>query len=95
MTIAGYLENYLTGTGYSVTPVVGFVRTGFRLQPDQVEVVEAFEVPLAHVLDPRNHQVGRQTFNGIEISYYEILFQNRRIWGVTAGMIVELHQMLR
>ena len=51
----GYLDNYLTITGYTVTPVVGFVRPGFSVHPDQVEVTEAFEVPLEFLMNPANH----------------------------------------
>ncbi|MEE8528485.1 MAG: CoA pyrophosphatase [Gammaproteobacteria bacterium] len=94
VTIAGYLDNYPTITGYAVTPVVGFVRTGFTLVPDQVEVSHVFEVPLDYVLDPANHRRRQGVLSGAPVSYYEILYNERRIWGATAGMLVSLYQRL-
>ena len=94
VTIAGYLDNYPTITGYAVTPVVGFVRTGFTLVPDQVEVSNVFEVPLDYVLDPANHRRRQDVLSGAPVTYYEILYHERRIWGATAGMLVSLYQRL-
>ncbi len=95
VTIAGYLDNYPTITGYAVTPVVGFVRTGFTLVPDQVEVSNVFEVPLDYVLDPANHRRRQDVLSGAPVTYYEILYNERRIWGATAGMLVSLYQRLK
>lgn len=92
--IVGYLDNYLTITGYSVTPVVGFVRPGFELVLDTTEVAEAFEVPLDYILDHAN-LVQRQTrFMGFRVPYYEIPYRHYNIWGATAGMIVSFRSRL-
>jgi 8-oxo-dGTP pyrophosphatase MutT (NUDIX family) len=92
--IVGYLDNYMTITGYSVTPVVGLVRPGFELRLDTTEVVEAFEVPLAHLLDDAN-LVRRETrFLGIRVPYFEIPYLHYNIWGATAGMIMSLRARL-
>lgn len=94
VTVAGYLDNYPTLTGYAVTPVVGFVQTGFTLDPDQVEVRNVFEVPLEHVLNPANHQRREENLAGTPVAYYEIFYGEHRIWGATAGMLVSLYQKL-
>lgn len=86
--IVGYLDNYLTITGYSVTPVVAFVRPGFELALDTSEVAEAFEVPLDYILNHDN-LIRRETrFLGFRVPYYEIPYRHYHIWGATAGMIV-------
>lgn len=86
--VVGYLDNYLTITGYCVTPVVGFVRPGFDYVPDETEVAEIFEVPLAHLFDPANVVRRRKRFMGMTLPYYEIPYGSYQIWGATAGMIV-------
>lgn len=92
--VVGYLENYLTITGYSVTPVVGFVRPGFELSLDTTEVAEAFEVPLEYILDHGN-LIRRETrFMGFRVPYYEIPYKQYHIWGATAGMIVGFRSRL-
>lgn len=89
----GYLPPYLTITGYSVVPVVGFVRPGFTPRPDPTEVAEIFEVPLDFILDPANHQHESRDFRGTSVSFYVIPWSNQgreyRIWGATAAMLVD------
>ncbi|HYW93578.1 MAG TPA: CoA pyrophosphatase [Gammaproteobacteria bacterium] len=93
--VTGYLDPYVTVTGFCVTPVVGFVRTGFVLRPDETEVADVFEVPLAYVLDPANHQVRRAERDGQRLRYYVIEYRGRVVWGATAGMLVNLYEKLR
>ena len=92
--IVGRLDTYETGTGYSITPVVGFIAPSFSLTPDPSEVEEVFEVPLAFVLDPRNHKRHSRCFNGIERHFHAMPFEGRYIWGATAGMLVNLYEKL-
>ncbi|MBM3510582.1 MAG: CoA pyrophosphatase [Alphaproteobacteria bacterium] len=93
--VAGRLDTYETGTGFSITPVVGVVRPGFVIAPDSFEVAEVFEVPLAFVLDPANHQRGTREFRGVERKFYVLPYESRYIWGATAGMLVNLAHRLR
>lgn len=93
--VTGYLDPYVTVTGFCVTPVVGFVRPGFTLRPDEVEVADVFEVPLEFVLDPANHQLRRAERDGRRLRYYVIEYRERVIWGATAGMLVNLYEKLR
>ncbi len=88
--VIGYLDDYPTVTRFCITPVVAHVQGSARYEPDGVEVDAVFEVPLAHVLDLsryRRKTVGRM---GVEIPYYELMWQNWRIWGATAGMLHNL-----
>lgn len=92
--IAGFLDPYRTGTGYTVIPAVGVLGEDFELRPDQREVAEIFEVPLDHVLDPANREVHRAERGGVMRSFHAIRYGERFIWGATAGMIVNLSEKL-
>ena len=92
--VLGHLTDYTTVTGYRVTPVVGLVVPPFELALDDFEVAEVFEVPLAFLLDPRNRQRRTRQFQGQEVGYYVFEYQERVIWGATAGMLVNLYRML-
>lgn len=89
--IAGYLPEYRTITGFSVTPVVAMVTPPFDLRLDTFEVAEAFEVPLAFLLDPANHQKHSLHHSGKLRYYYAMPYGNYFIWGATAGMIMSLY----
>ena len=92
--ILARLPDYRTRTGYRVTPVIGLVAPPLELVPDPREVAEVFEVPLAFLLDPRNRQRRTREFQGQQVGYYVFEYQDRVIWGATAGMLVNLHKML-
>lgn len=88
--VLGALSEYLTVTGYRVTPFVGLIRAPLSLTLDSFEVAEVFEVPLGFLLDPRNHQRNRVIHEGRERHYYAVPFGRRYIWGATAGMLMNL-----
>ena len=91
------MPEYLTRTGFRVTPVVGLIAPPFELAPDDREVAEVFEVPLGFLLDPANYRketAPAEWLQGRSRSYYVVQFAERRIWGVTAGMLVNLYQYL-
>jgi 8-oxo-dGTP pyrophosphatase MutT (NUDIX family) len=92
--VLGLLPEYRTGTGFSVTPVVGLVRPPFELNPDSFEVAEVFETPLAFLLDPANHQRHSMEIAGIVRHYYAMPYEGYFIWGATAGMLVSLYRLL-
>jgi len=92
--IVARLPDYFTRTGFRVTPVVGLLTPPLELSPDRGEVEEVFEVPLAFLLDPRNHQRQTREFQGGTVAFYVIQFGERRIWGATAGMLVNLYRQL-
>jgi len=93
--VVGSIEPYRTVTGYVVTPVIGVVPPGLRLIPHEQEVADWFEAPLAFLLDPANQHVRSALFQGAERHYYEIVWNERRIWGATAAMIVNLSRRLQ
>ena len=92
--VIGDLDIYEVRTGFEVFPVVGLVRTGFDLRLDHGEVADAFEVPLSFVLDPQNHHRQSRTFYGRLRHFYVLPFEDRYIWGATAGMLINLYEVL-
>jgi 8-oxo-dGTP pyrophosphatase MutT (NUDIX family) len=92
--ILARLPDYRTRTGFRVTPVVGLVTPPLELAPDPREVESVFEVPLAFLLDPANRERRTREFQGMTVGYYVFDYQDRVIWGATAGMLVNLYRML-
>ena len=92
--LLGRLSDYHTRTGYRITPVVGLVQPPFELLADANEVAEIFEVPLAFLLDARNHLRHSRDFQGQHRQFFAIPFADYYIWGATAGMLVNLHRHL-
>ena len=90
----GYLKPYRTTTGYRIVPVVGLVDPSRTLQATPDEVADLFEVPLAFLMNPANHQQHSREFRGQERRYYAMPFGERYIWGATAGMIRRLYLRL-
>jgi 8-oxo-dGTP pyrophosphatase MutT (NUDIX family) len=90
----GYLDLYGTGFGFRILPTVARVRPGFALRINKAEVEDAFEVPLAFLMDPANHQVHSKEFRGMERSYYAMPFAERYIWGATAGILRVLYERI-
>ena len=93
--LIGAIEPYRTVTGYVVTPLVGVVPPDLALTPHEHEVADWFEAPLAHLLDPANQHLRSALFQGQTRHYYEIIWNERRIWGATAAMIVNLSRRLQ
>ncbi|MGH6620299.1 MAG: CoA pyrophosphatase, partial [Alphaproteobacteria bacterium] len=93
--VVGQLDLYVTRTGFEVTPVVGIVTPPFSLTPDPFEVADVFEVPLPFIIDPANHLKQSRLHNGIQRQFYVLPYDNRYIWGATAGMLVNLSEVLR
>jgi 8-oxo-dGTP pyrophosphatase MutT (NUDIX family) len=88
------LPAYYTRTGFRVTPVVGLLEPPVALKPDPREVDEVFEVPLAFLLDPKNHLRETRELQGRSVAYYVMRYGKRTIWGATAGMLVNLQRHL-
>lgn len=96
--VVGCLDTCMTGTGFSVVPVVGMIDSPFELSAltlDSFEVAEAFEVPLEFVLDPTNHERRMAVRKGERREFYVLPFEDRYIWGATARMLVNLHEVLQ
>lgn len=92
--IVGYMDPNPTVTGYAVTPVVALVELRRELVIDPVEVKSAFEVPLPYLLDEQNQESSEREFAGVRVPIAEFNYGQYRIWGATAGMLVELRNIL-
>ncbi len=90
----GRLDTYITRTGFRVTPVVGLVKPPFDLAPDPEEVAELFEVPLAVILAPDMPKRESRDLFGVPRSFYVFPWRGNSIWGATAGMLVNLRDVL-
>jgi 8-oxo-dGTP pyrophosphatase MutT (NUDIX family) len=93
--LIGTLDPYRTITGYDIVPVLGVIAPDLPLVPHVREVADVFEVPLGFVLDPANHGTQTVIFEGDERTYIEIMWGQRRIWGATAAMLVNLGARLK
>jgi 8-oxo-dGTP pyrophosphatase MutT (NUDIX family) len=93
--VLGELATYETVTGYRVTPIVGWVEPPIELTTDPIEVAEAFEVPLAFVLDPANQQRHFRMLGELRRDFWAIPYRDRYIWGATAAMLLILDRTLR
>ena len=89
----GYLDLYGTGFGFRILPTVARV-AGLQAQINEAEVDDAFEVPLAFLMNPANHQIHSKEFRGIARSYYAMPFAERYIWGATAGILRVLYERI-
>ena len=90
----GYLDLYLTFSGFRILPAVARVDPAYRLSINPAEVAEAFEVPLDFLMQPDNHQRHKRDWKGIERHYYAMPFGERYIWGVTAGILRNLYERI-
>ena len=90
----GYLDNYRTGTGFNVVPVVALVEPEFELEIDSREVALTFEVPLQFLMTAANHELHQREWRGRLRTYYAMPYGEHYIWGATAGMIRNLHERI-
>ena len=90
----GYLDLYMTTLGYRIVPVIARVKPGFSLKLNVSEVDATFEVPLAFLMDQNNVQRHSRDWQGMTRHYYAITFGERYIWGVTAGILRNLHERI-
>lgn len=98
--VLGALPDYLTGTGFRVTPVVGLVHPPFSVRADTLEVADIFEVPLPFLMDPANHEVRVLRWEGGERRFFAMPYPRAGagghyfIWGATAGMLRNFYRFL-
>ena len=96
--VLGELPMYATGSGFQVTPVVALIDPEAVLQPNPYEVADVFEVPLAFILDPSNHERHAYEWNGVQREWFAMPYQDgpheRYIWGATAGMLRNFYRFM-
>jgi 8-oxo-dGTP pyrophosphatase MutT (NUDIX family) len=90
----GFLEPYLSGSGFRIIPVVAKVEPPFNLAVNPAEVAEAFEVPFGFLMDEANHEMRSMEWNGGMRQFYAMPYGERYIWGVTAGILRNLYERL-
>ena len=95
VTVIGAVDRYRTVTGYTVTPVLAAIPPDLPVVLSEGEVASLFEVPLDFLLDAANHRETDTVWRGMARRYWEIQWQDRRIWGATAAMIVNLSRRLQ
>ncbi|MCO6049839.1 CoA pyrophosphatase [Mesorhizobium sp. RP14(2022)] len=92
--VVGRLPDYVSGSGYRIAPVLGIVRPPVELVLNPTEVEAAFEVPLSFLMSPANHKVESRIWKERERLFYVMHFEERRIWGITAGILRMLYERL-
>lgn len=94
VAVAGTLPPYETGSGFRITTVVGVVAPDLPLRANADEVADWWELPLAHLLDPANHGRGTRDLDGVTHRFFELVHGERRVWGITAALLVNLSRQL-
>jgi 8-oxo-dGTP pyrophosphatase MutT (NUDIX family) len=94
VTVIGATDRFRTGTGYDITPVIAMIPADLPLLPNPAEVADWFEPPLSFVLDPQHHQAREAEYSGLKGRYIEIMWNEHRIWGVTAAIISNLSKRM-
>ena len=92
--VLGYLDPYLTRTGFRIIPVLARLHPPFELRLNPTEVVDVFEVPFAYLMDEANHQLKEREWLGTVRNFYAIEHGERTIWGITAGILRVLYERL-
>ena len=90
----GWLDPYLTGTGFRVAPLLALVDPAFTLKINSEEVADAFETPFAFLMDPANHLLQEREWKGVSRKFYAMPHGERYIWGATAGILRNLYDRL-
>ena len=90
----GWLDPYLTGTGYRVTALVALVDPAFKPKLNPDEVADVFETPFAFLMDAANHRLEERQWRGRTRKFYAMPYGERYIWGVTAGILRNLYERL-
>ncbi len=90
----GFLSDHFVRTGYRISPLVAWLRPGFTLRPERSEVAEILELPVAHMLEATHYEVRRRTLGGVACELLDLPFGTHRIWGATAGILLELRERI-
>src|SRR5690606_9959610 len=92
--VVGRMPDYVSGSGFRISPILSVVKPGFLLTINEDEVDDAFEVPLSFLMDPANHNRESRIWQERERFFYTMPFGERYIWGVTAGIIRAVYERL-
>lgn len=95
VSVAGCMPEVLTGTGFLITPVIGFVAPEFRASPDRAEVADVFEVPLEYLLEEGNLRSSTRERFGTTLRMYEFHYAGHHVWGATATMLRNFSSLIK
>jgi 8-oxo-dGTP pyrophosphatase MutT (NUDIX family) len=90
----GWLDPYLTGTGFLILTMTAIVSPDFAMTINRYEVDDVFETPLSFLMDAANHQRQSREWQGRLRHFYVMPYENRYIWGATAGILRNLYERL-
>jgi 8-oxo-dGTP pyrophosphatase MutT (NUDIX family) len=90
----GYLDLYLTFSGFRILPALVRVDPVYSITVNPSEVAEAFEVPLSFLMEPSNHAQKTREWRGFQRTYLEMPYGDRYIWGITAGILRNLYERI-
>lgn len=90
----GFLDDYTTSTGYRISPLVAVLHEGYTIALDHNEVADIFDVPLSFLMDSSNHKLHTRQWRGVRRQFYAMSYEERFIWGATAGMVRNLYEAL-
>jgi 8-oxo-dGTP pyrophosphatase MutT (NUDIX family) len=90
----GFLDDYVTSTGFRISPLVAVIHEGYTLSPDRSEVADVFDVPLGFLMNARNHELHTREWRGAQRLFYAMPYGERFIWGATAGMLRNMYESL-
>ncbi|KPB00461.1 CoA pyrophosphatase [Ahrensia marina] len=94
LEIVGRLPAYLSGSGYRIHPIMAVISGDYQLKPNPDEVAAIFHVPLSFLMDEQNHVKADRDWQGRRRYFYEMPYENRYIWGVTAGILRVMYERL-
>ena len=92
--VVGRLGDHLTGTGFAVTPIVGYIPADFAARPDPAEVAGVFEIPLEVVFGPQGLRECVHERYGTRLRGFELHYEGRHVWGATAAMLQTIRKIL-
>ncbi len=93
--VLGRMNDYVTGTGYIITPIIGVLPSGLAFRPSPDEVEEVFEFPMSVLLDPAAPRRQKQHVRGQWREYWVWPHADHFIWGATAAIMHHLAERLR
>jgi 8-oxo-dGTP pyrophosphatase MutT (NUDIX family) len=92
--VVGRMPDYVSGSGFRISPILSVVKPGFQLTINEDEVDDAFEVPLSFLMNEANHNRESRVWKERERFFYTMPFGERYIWGITAGIIRVVYERL-
>ena len=84
----------MSGSGYRIHPILAVISGDYTLRPNPDEVAAIFNVPLSFLMNDQNHVKADRNWQGRKRYFYEMPYQDRYIWGVTAGILRVMYERL-